>query len=42
VEIPSDYAGIVYISMNAEWKLKLAMEMKEAGLVIDLNKLVEN
>lgn len=40
VEIPSDYIGVVYTQLDASdgWHLKLAREMKEAGLDIDLNK----
>ncbi len=43
VELPSDIQGIVYVPMNNpnEWQLKLATEMKQAGLPIDLNKLIE-
>lgn len=42
VELPSDMQGILYVSMNNpnEWQLQLAKEMKQAGLPIDLNKLV--
>ena len=42
VELPSDIHGILYVSMdsNEGWKFKLAREMKQAGLPIDLNKLV--
>ncbi len=41
VELPSDIHGIAYVPMNnpAEWQLKLAKEMKQTGLPIDLNKL---
>ena len=41
VELPSDIQGIVYVPMNKsdEWQLKLAKEMQQAGLLIDLNKL---
>lgn len=39
LEIPSDISGIVYISDGDNWEMKLAMEMKKAGLSIDLNKL---
>lgn len=44
VELPSDMHGIVYVSMNnpAEWQLRLAQEMKQAELPIDLNKLVQD
>ncbi len=40
VEIPSDYAGVLFVPLdeNGAWKLKLAKEMKAAGLQIDMNK----
>ena len=43
VELPSDIQGIIYVPMNNlnEWQLKLATEMKQAGLLVDLNKLAE-
>lgn len=39
VEIPSDYVGVVYTPLDSSegWHLKLAKEMKEAGLNVDLN-----
>jgi predicted nucleotide-binding protein len=42
VEKPSDYDGVVYISMDkaGAWKLQLARELKTAGLNIDLNDAV--
>ena len=42
VELPSDMQGLLYVPMNNpdEWQLPLAREMKQAGLPIDLNKLV--
>jgi len=40
VEIPSDYAGVVYISLSDDWKLKLVKEMRAAGLDADSNDLV--
>lgn len=42
VEIPSDYLGVIYTPLDdAEgWHLKLAKEMKVAGLDIDLNKAI--
>ena len=42
VEKPSDIDGIVYVLMDssADWKLKLAQEMKQTGLPVDMNKLV--
>ena len=40
IELPSDYRGVEYIKIDIEaaWKLKLAKEMKAAGLAIDMNK----
>ena len=39
VEIPSDYHGVLYVPMDEAggWKLKLATEIKQSGLFIDLN-----
>ena len=41
VEIPSDYSGVIYISVGDSdaWKFQLAKEFKAAGLLIDLNKI---
>jgi len=42
VELPSDYQGVLYTQLDdgGAWKLKLAKEMKAAGIDIDLNKLL--
>jgi len=42
VEIPSDYKGVLFVSMdnNNGWKLSLAKEIKAAGIEIDLNKAI--
>jgi len=42
VELPSDYAGIIYIDLDEKesWKLELAKEIKSAGIDIDLNKAI--
>ena len=41
VELPSDYNGVLYVSIEKEdWKMKVAQEMKAAGLSVDLNKVV--
>lgn len=42
IELPSDFDGVVYIPFDTEdgWRLRLAREMKEAGLPVDLNKAV--
>jgi predicted nucleotide-binding protein len=40
VEIPSDYAGVLYQPLDDKgaWKLTLAKELKAAGLPVDMNK----
>jgi hypothetical protein len=42
VEIPSDYHGVIYVSMDSGdgWRLKLAKEIKSSGINIDLNRAV--
>ncbi len=42
VELPSDYHGVVYtkIDKDGAWQLYLAKELKEAGLPIDISKIV--
>jgi predicted nucleotide-binding protein len=42
VEIPSDYAGVVYIPMDSAgaWRMLLLREMKAAGLSVDANKVI--
>jgi len=42
VDMPSDYSGVLYIPMDPRnaWKLELAKEMKQAGLKVDLNKII--
>lgn len=42
VEIPSDYQGVVYLPVDqgGGWKLRLASEMKMAGLPIDMNRAI--
>ena len=41
IELPSDFSGVLYISMEAGgvWKYHLAKEMKQAGLDVDMNKI---
>lgn len=41
IEMPSDIHGIVYVPYDESegWKLKLAKELKAAGLSIDMNKI---
>ena len=42
VEIPSDYAGVLYTPMDAAgaWKVTLAREINAAGIDVDLKKLL--
>lgn len=42
IEMPSDYSGVLYIPFdnNGGWQMKLAREIREAGLDIDINKLL--
>ncbi len=42
VEKPGDIDGVVYISKQEEWKIKLAKEMNAAGLDVNLNKLLRD
>lgn len=40
VEYPGDMAGVLYIPLDdCGWELRLAKEMKEQGMDVDLNKL---
>lgn len=40
IEMPSDYAGVVYVPLDAggAWRLVVAREIKSAGIDVDLNK----
>lgn len=41
IEIPSDLAGVVYVSLDSgEWKSELAREMKAAGLEFDFDSML--
>ena len=42
VEIPSDIHGVLYIPVDEHgaWKLRLAREIKQAGINIDLNRAI--
>jgi predicted nucleotide-binding protein len=41
IEIPSDFDGVVYISLDeADWQTKLGLELQAADYVIDWNKLM--
>lgn len=42
VEIPSDYDGVVYVPLDSGggWRLKLAAEIRAAGISVDLNRAI--
>ncbi|MCK4872795.1 MAG: nucleotide-binding protein [Phycisphaerales bacterium] len=40
VDIPSDYQGVLFVPLQAEWRLRLARELKAAGLPVDMNQAV--
>jgi len=43
IEIPADYIGVLYIPRGeADWKIKLAKEMKAGGISFDMNKLLDS
>jgi len=44
VEIPSDLSGVIYEEYDAEgaWRIKLAKEMKDIGIEINDNALIQN
>ncbi len=44
VELISDIPGLVYVSMDSEnaWQLKLEQEMRNVGLPVNPNKLLQN
>jgi predicted nucleotide-binding protein len=41
IELPSDYDGVVYISLdNEDWQTKLGVELQAAGFEFDWNKVM--
>ncbi len=40
VETPNDISGVVYISMEREWKLDLAKELRNSGYNVDMNLVI--
>jgi predicted nucleotide-binding protein len=42
VELPSDYSGMLYeeIDQRGTWKLHLARELRDAGIDVDLNRVL--
>jgi predicted nucleotide-binding protein len=39
VELPSDFVGVVYVSLSGQWRLELAKEIRAADIEVDLNRL---
>jgi len=39
VEMPSDLDGVVWEAVDGSWEARVAKEMREAGLQVDLNRL---
>lgn len=40
MEVPSDYHGVGYHAMDDNWQLKLAREMRDAGIQADYSKVL--
>jgi predicted nucleotide-binding protein len=42
VDVPSDYSGVLYEELDSKgaWRLRLALEIKSAGIEVDLNRTV--
>lgn len=40
VETPNDISGVVYISMDNDWKIDLAKELRQSGYEVDMNKVI--
>jgi predicted nucleotide-binding protein len=40
IEKPNDISGVVYISIENEWKLSLAKELRNSGYEIDMNLVI--
>lgn len=38
-ELPSDIQGVTYTPNSADWKYKVAIELRQAGLDVDMNKV---
>lgn len=40
VEIPTDFSGVVYIPQNEGWEIKLARELRQAGIEVQMNNIL--
>lgn len=38
VELPSDIHGLLYVPVDGDWQLKLARELRAAGMPVDMNR----
>ncbi len=39
-ETPNDISGVVYISLNNDWKIDLAKELRNSGYEVDMNLVI--
>ena len=37
IEKPNDISGVVYITIENDWKIKLAKELRNSGYIVDMN-----
>ena len=40
IETPNDISGVVYISMETDWKISLAKELRDSGYNVDMNLVI--
>ncbi|MBG6111045.1 putative nucleotide-binding protein [Flavobacterium sp. CG_9.10] len=40
IETPNDISGVVYVSMDGNWKLDLAKELRNSGYKVDMNLVI--
>lgn len=40
IETPNDISGVVYISLESEWRISLAKELRNSGYNVDMNLIV--
>jgi predicted nucleotide-binding protein len=40
VEIPNDISGVVYLSLERDWKIDLAKELRNSGYKVDMNLVI--
>lgn len=42
VDIPSDFNGVIYISLSQDWKMELVRELKAAGVDASLDRVIQS